>query len=175
MSNSLGLTDEELACLDTVEEIPTWFKQVKIKLLDERFNQDIPKPAYATSGACGIDLRAMGLTYETWITPGSELLLGTGIALEIRNPDIGALIIPRSGLGRKGLVLGNSVGLIDSDYRGEILVSVWNRGSEAIRLEPGDRFAQLLFIPVIRPQFDIVTELGDTDRGHGGFGSTGMR
>jgi len=130
-------------------------------------------PAYATDGAAGLDLRAC-VEAPLTLAPGDTQLIRTGLAIHIGDPALAAVILPRSGLGHKhGIVLGNLVGLIDSDYQGELLVSCWNRGKESFNIQPGERIAQLVFVPVVRAHFDIVDEFEVSDRGAGGFGHTG--
>ncbi|MGM0429616.1 MAG: dUTP diphosphatase [Pseudomonadota bacterium] len=147
--------------------------QVEVKILDDRIGQSIPLPEYATQGSAGMDLRAC-LDQPLTIEPGQTQLIGTGIAMYIGDPNYAATILPRSGLGHKhGLVLGNLVGLIDSDYQGELKVSCWNRSDKAYTIEPGDRIAQLVILPVVQAQMSIVDEFHETDRGEGGFGHSG--
>ncbi|MFS6537024.1 dUTP diphosphatase [Idiomarina loihiensis] len=147
--------------------------QVEVKILDDRIGQSIPLPEYATQGSAGMDLRAC-LDQPLTIEPGQTQLIGTGIAMYIGDPNYAATILPRSGLGHKhGLVLGNLVGLIDSDYQGELKVSCWNRSNQAYTFEPGDRIAQLVILPVVQAQMSIVEEFHETDRGEGGFGHSG--
>ena len=147
--------------------------QVEVKILDDRIGQSIPLPEYATQGSAGMDLRAC-LDQPFTIEPGQTQLIGTGIAMYIGDPNYAATILPRSGLGHKhGLVLGNLVGLIDSDYQGELKVSCWNRSDKAYTIEPGDRIAQLVVLPVVQAQMSIVEEFHETDRGEGGFGHSG--
>ncbi|MTJ01584.1 dUTP diphosphatase [Idiomarina piscisalsi] len=147
--------------------------QVDVKILDERIGQSIPLPKYETSGSAGMDLRAC-LDEPLTIEPGETQLIGTGIAMYIGDPGYAATILPRSGLGHKhGLVLGNLVGLIDSDYQGELKVSCWNRSNKAYTIEPGDRIAQLVILPVVQASMNIVDEFGESDRGEGGFGHSG--
>jgi len=146
---------------------------IEVKILDPRIGQEFPLPAYATSGSAGMDLRAM-LDEQTCLTPGDTLLIPTGIAIHIENPGLAAMILPRSGLGHKhGIVLGNLVGLIDSDYQGQLFVSCWNRGKSEFNIIPGDRIAQLIFVPVVQTQFKIVENFAQSHRGDGGFGHTG--
>ncbi|MBK1680119.1 dUTP diphosphatase [Rhodocyclus tenuis] len=146
---------------------------IDIRLLDPRL-QESP-PHYATAGAAGLDLRAC-IPAPLEINPGETHLVPTGIALHIADPGYAALILPRSGLGHKhGIVLGNLVGLIDSDYQGEIMVSTWNRGSASFTLNPLERLAQLVIVPVVQAQFRVVDEFAASERGAGGFGSTGRR
>lgn len=147
--------------------------QVEVKILDDRIGQSIPLPEYATQGSAGMDLRAC-LDQPLTIEPGQTQLIGTGIAMYIGDPNYAATILPRSGLGHKhGLVLGNLVGLIDSDYQGELKVSCWNRSDKAYTIEPGDRIAQLVILPVVQAKMSIVDEFHETDRGEGGFGHSG--
>lgn len=147
--------------------------QVDVKILDERIGQSIPLPKYETIGSAGMDLRAC-LDEPLTIEPGETQLIGTGIAMYIGDPGYAATILPRSGLGHKhGLVLGNLVGLIDSDYQGELKVSCWNRSNKAYTIEPGDRIAQLVILPVVQASMNIVDEFEESDRGEGGFGHSG--
>ncbi len=144
---------------------------IDVKILDERLRQ-LP-PQYATPGSAGLDLRAC-IAAPVHIHPGETILVPSGIALHLANPGLAAMILPRSGLGHKhGIVLGNLVGLIDSDYQGEILVSTWNRGKEVFVLNPMDRLAQLVIVPVLQVNFNLVSEFEESSRGAGGFGSTG--
>lgn len=146
---------------------------VQIRTLDPRLGREIPLPEYQTEGAAGLDLRAC-LDAPATLDPGGTLRIPTGLAIHIADPGYAAVVLPRSGLGhRHGIVLGNLVGLIDSDYQGELLVSCWNRGSEPYVIEPGDRIAQLVFVPVVRPSFELVDEFPASARGAGGFGHTG--
>ncbi len=148
-------------------------KKVQLKILDSRLGQEIPLPDYATPGSAGLDLRAC-LETETIINPGETLLIPTGIAIHINDPDLAAMLLPRSGLGHKhGIVLGNLVGLIDSDYQGQIFVSCWNRGQQPFTIVPGERIAQMIFVPVIQAEFELVQEFDQSHRGEGGFGHTG--
>lgn len=150
-------------------------ENVKLKVLDERLGTSFPLPERATEGSAGVDLRAC-LEDALELEPGQCELIGTGIALHLDNPGLAAVILPRSGLGHKhGIVLGNLVGLIDSDYQGEIMVSCWNRGSGSFRIEPGDRIAQLVVVPVVPVEFDLVERFESSARGAGGFGHTGKR
>ena len=148
-------------------------KKIQVKVLDARVGKDLPLPAYATDGSAGLDLRAvLDQPYE--LKPGESTLIKTGLAIYIADPHLAAVILPRSGLGHKhGIVLGNLVGLIDSDYQGELMVSCWNRGQSAFTINPGERVAQLVFVPVVRAEFEMVNEFHATARGAGGFGSTG--
>ena len=147
--------------------------RIQLKVLDKRVGNDFPLPAHATMGSAGVDLRAC-LDAPLTLAPGSTELIPTGIAIHIEDPGLAAVILPRSGLGHKhGIVLGNLVGLIDSDYQGQLFVSCWNRGSENFVLEPGARLAQLVVVPVVQVEFDVVDEFSASDRGEGGFGHTG--
>lgn len=146
-------------------------KHIQLKILDERMRDQLP--AYATPGSAGLDLRAC-LDAAIEVQPGSTHLVPTGLAIHVEDPGYAALILPRSGLGHKhGIVLGNLVGLIDSDYQGQLMVSVWNRGATSFVLQPFERIAQLVIVPVVQAQFEIVAEFGASERGAGGFGSTG--
>jgi dUTP pyrophosphatase len=147
--------------------------RIQLRILDPRLGRDFPLPDYATAGSAGVDLRAC-VEAPLTILPGQTLLVPTGMAIHIGDPGIAAVILPRSGLGHKhGIVLGNLVGLIDSDYQGQLLVSCWNRGSEPFDLEPGARLAQMVFVPVLQVGFEVVDEFHATERGVGGFGHTG--
>lgn len=149
--------------------------QVELKILDPRVGTEFPLPEYATTGSAGLDLRAC-LDEAVTLEPGDTELLPTGIAIHMQDPGMAAVILPRSGLGHKhGIVLGNLVGLIDSDYQGQLFVSCWNRGSATFVVEPGERIAQLMFVPVIQAGFEIVDEFKSSERGEGGFGSTGTK
>ena len=143
-----------------------------IRLLDPRLKDTLPQ--YATPGSAGIDLRAC-IDAPRQIAPGETLLVPSGIAIHLGDPKLAAIVLPRSGLGHKhGIVLGNLVGLIDSDYQGEIMISVWNRGAEAFTINPLERLAQLVVVPVVQIEFNIVDEFTASSRGTGGFGSTGQ-
>ena len=147
--------------------------QVEVKILDKRVGDSVELPHYATDGSAGLDLRAV-LDEALTLEPGQVELLNTGIAIHIGDPAVAAVILPRSGLGHKhGIVLGNLVGLIDSDYQGPLMVSCWNRGATTYTIEPGERIAQLVFVPVIQPTLKVVEEFDQSDRGEGGFGSSG--
>ncbi len=147
--------------------------EIELKILDDRLGNDFPLPDYATPGSAGMDLRAM-LQEPLDIAPGQTELIPTGIAIHIADPSLAAVILPRSGLGHKhGIVLGNLVGLIDSDYQGQLFVSCWNRGDTPFRMEIGERLAQLVIIPVVQARFNIVEEFESSDRGEGGFGHSG--
>lgn len=146
---------------------------IKLKILDSRIGKDIPLPEYATSGSAGLDLRAC-LTETLEIKPGETHLVATGMAIHIDDNSMAAVILPRSGLGHKhGIVLGNLVGLIDSDYQGQLFVSVWNRSQDNFTVNVGDRIAQLVFVPVVQAKFDIVESFDESQRAEGGFGHTG--
>ena len=146
---------------------------VQIKVLDKKIGKEIPMPQYATNGSAGLDLRAC-LNDPLEIKPGETKLIPTGLAMHLDNPKYAAMILPRSGLGHKhGIVLGNLVGLIDSDYQGELLISCWNRGVSDFTINPGERIAQMIIVPVVQTQFQIVSDFDDSARGAGGFGHTG--
>lgn len=146
---------------------------LQARILDPRLGQQWPLPTYATTGSAGLDLRAM-LDAPLTLEPGQTTLLPSGMAIHIADPGLAAMVLPRSGLGHKhGIVLGNLVGLIDSDYQGELMVSCWNRGQQAFTIEPGERIAQLVLVPVVQAQLEIVSEFDDSQRGAGGFGHTG--
>lgn len=146
---------------------------IQLKILDPRLGGEIPLPSYATEGAAGLDLRAC-LEEPVTLKPGETFLVPTGMAIHIQDPTLAAVLLPRSGLGHKhGIVLGNLVGLIDSDYQGQIFVSVWNRGHAAFEIAIGDRIAQMAFVPVAKVQFDLVESFIESERGSGGFGHTG--
>ncbi|MCL1076455.1 dUTP diphosphatase [Shewanella dokdonensis] len=148
---------------------------IELKILDGRIGNEFPLPAYATSGSAGMDLRAM-LEAPLTIAPGQTVLIPTGIAVHVADPALAAVILPRSGLGHKhGIVLGNLVGLIDSDYQGPLMVSCWNRSDKPFQIEIGDRLAQLVFVPVVQAQFTVVDEFAASDRGEGGFGHSGTK
>ncbi len=145
--------------------------KIDVKILDARLRDRLPE--YATAGAAGLDLRAC-LEAPLLLEPGATHLVKTGVAIHIADPGYAALILPRSGLGHKhGIVLGNLVGLIDSDYQGELMVSTWNRGATAFTLNPLERLAQLVIVPIVQAQFNVVADFSESDRGAGGFGSTG--
>lgn len=149
--------------------------KIKLKVLDARIGNDFPLPTYATQGSAGLDLRAC-VESTTEVAPGETVLIPTGISIFIDDPALAAVILPRSGLGHKhGIVLGNLVGLIDSDYQGPLMVSMWNRGHQSFTVEPGDRIAQLVFVPIVQADFEIVEEFTSSDRGEGGFGHTGQQ
>ncbi|MBB1322618.1 dUTP diphosphatase [Shewanella sp. SR43-8] len=148
---------------------------IELKIIDSRIGSEFPLPGYATSGSAGMDLRAM--TDATMvIEPGQTVLIPTGIAIHVADPSLAAVILPRSGMGHKhGIVLGNLVGLIDSDYQGQLMVSCWNRSDKPFTLEIGDRLAQLMFVPVVQAAFTLVDEFNSSDRGEGGFGHSGTK
>lgn len=148
-------------------------RRIQLRILDARLGGEFPLPAYATGGSAGVDLRAC-VGENLLLNPGQTTLVPTGIAVHIEDPGLAAVILPRSGLGHKnGIVLGNLVGLIDSDYQGQVMVSCWNRGSEAFIIEPGLRLAQMVFVPVEQVDFEVVSEFTASQRGAGGFGHTG--
>lgn len=150
-------------------------RSLQMKVIDPRIGDSIPRPEYATPGSAGLDLRAC-LDNPLTLHPGETKLIPTGLAIYIEDPQLAAMILPRSGLGHKhGIVLGNLVGLIDSDYQGELMVSCWNRGTDSFTIEVGDRIAQLVLVPVVQAQFDIVDAFVATDRGTGGFGHSGRQ
>jgi len=150
-------------------------QKLQLKVLDPRIGNEFPLPAYATDGSAGMDLRAM-LDAPLDLAPGKTELIPTGIAIHIGDPDLAAVILPRSGLGHKhGIVLGNLVGLIDSDYQGQLFVSCWNRGQETFRVEVGERIAQLMLMPVVRAEFEVVDSFDQSERGAGGFGHSGRQ
>ena len=148
-------------------------KKIKLRILDARVGREFPLPAYATTGSAGMDLRAC-VDADMEIRPGETQLIPTGIALHIADPTVAAVLLPRSGLGHKhGIVLGNLVGLIDSDYQGQIFVSCWNRGHEPFVIHVGERIAQMVFVPVVQAAFEVVNEFDESHRGAGGFGHSG--
>lgn len=150
-------------------------KKLQLKILDPRIGSEIPLPEYATSGSAGMDLRAC-IDGSLNLKPGDTELIPTGIAIHIADPGYAATILPRSGLGHKhGIVLGNLVGLIDSDYQGQLFVSCWNRGNTEFTIDAGDRIAQLVILPVAQVEFETVEEFSDSDRGDGGFGHSGHK
>jgi dUTP pyrophosphatase len=150
-------------------------KTIQLKILDERVGKQFPLPNYATEGSGGLDLRAC-VDSDLTIHPSETHLIPTGLALHIADPQMAAVILPRSGLGHKhGLVLGNLVGLIDSDYQGPLMISCWNRGQQAYTIEPGERIAQLVIVPIMRAEFELVSEFIRTDRGDSGFGGSGKQ
>ena len=148
-------------------------KQIELKILDPRIGKEFPLPEHATAGSAGMDLRAC-IDQPLVIEAGKTELIPTGIAIHIADPKLAATILPRSGLGHKhGIVLGNLVGLIDSDYQGPLMVSCWNRSNESFTLQPGERLAQLVFLPVVQATFEIVDSFDSSERGEGGFGHSG--
>jgi dUTP pyrophosphatase len=150
-------------------------KRLQVRILDPRIGRDYPLPQYATPGSAGVDLRAC-LDEPLTLNPGDTHLIPSGIAIHIADPGYAAVVLPRSGLGHKhGIVLGNLVGLIDSDYQGQIFVSCWNRGQSSFTIEPGERIAQLVIVPVLQVEFDVVNEFVASQRGAGGFGSSGTK
>lgn len=150
-------------------------RKIDLKILDPRIGKEFPLPQYATEGSAGLDLRAC-LDEALIVTPGQTHLVPTGLAIHIGDSSLAATILPRSGLGHKhGIVLGNLVGLIDSDYQGQLMVSVWNRGQDTFTIEPGDRIAQLVFVPVVQAEFNLVGDFDASQRGDGGFGHSGKQ
>ena len=148
-------------------------KKIQLKLLDPRLGNEIPLPTYATDGSAGLDMRAC-LDQAIVLQPGETTLIPTGLAIYIADPSLAAILLPRSGLGHKhGIVLGNLVGLIDSDYQGQVFVSCWNRGQSAFSIEVGERIAQMVFVPVVQTEFECVDDFHETQRGSGGFGHSG--
>ena len=148
-------------------------QKIELKILDPRLGGEFPLPHYATDGSAGMDLRAC-LESSLEIQPGQTELIPTGLAIHVADPSVAAIILPRSGLGHKhGIVLGNLVGLIDSDYQGQVFVSCWNRGQKPFMIEVGERIAQMVFVPVIQAEFDIVEDFDTSRRGAGGFGHSG--
>jgi dUTP pyrophosphatase len=150
-------------------------RKVKLRILDPRIGKEFPLPTHATHGSAGMDLRAC-IDAPLKLAPGATSLIPTGVSIYIEDPTLAALLLPRSGLGHKnGIVLGNLVGLIDSDYQGPLMVSVWNRGSSEFTISPGDRIAQMVMVPVVQVDFEVVEDFSVTLRGDGGFGSSGHR
>ncbi len=148
-------------------------RSIDLKILDPRVGDSIPLPHYATDGSAGLDMRAV-IDETLCVTPGETVLVPTGIAIHVADPGLAAVLLPRSGLGHKhGLVLGNLTGLIDSDYQGQVYISCWNRSSKAYDIQPGERIAQMVFVPIEQVQFNIVEEFDDSERGAGGFGQSG--
>lgn len=146
---------------------------IQLKILDQRIGHEFPLPTYATEASAGLDLRAC-INQPLQLSPGSVELIATGIAIHIEDPHLAAVILPRSGIGHKhGIVLGNLVGLIDADYQGELKISCWNRGNDIYTIHPGDRIAQLVILPIVRAEFNVVSEFTATNRGAGGFGHSG--
>ncbi len=150
-------------------------KAIELKILDPRIGTEYPLPTYATPGSAGLDLRAL-LDAPLTLKPGQTELIPTGIAIHIGDANLCATILPRSGMGHKhGIVLGNLVGFIDSDYQGQFMVSTWNRGQADFTIQPGDRIAQLVFMPVVQAEFSLVTDFDQSERGEGGFGHSGRQ
>ena len=150
-------------------------QSIQVKLLDPRFGDEWPLPAYATQASAGMDLRA-AIEAPLLLGPGDTALVPSGISIHLADPHLCAVVLPRSGLGhRHGIVLGNGTGLIDADYQGPLLISVWNRGQEAFTIQPGDRIAQLVVLPITRVSLQVVDTFADSARGEGGFGHTGVR
>lgn len=148
-------------------------RPLKVRILDARIGKDFPLPQYATSGSAGLDLRAC-IDAPLLLEPGKSELVPTGLSIYVEDPGLAAVILPRSGLGHKhGVVLGNLVGLIDSDYQGPLMVSVWNRGREPFTVQPGERIAQLIVVPVVQVDLEVVEDFAATSRGQGGFGHSG--
>lgn len=148
-------------------------RSIELKILDPRVGDTIPLPHYATDGSAGLDMRAV-IDDAITVSPGETVLVPTGLAIHVADPGLAAVLLPRSGLGHKhGLVLGNLTGLIDSDYQGQVFISCWNRGNNAYEIQPGERIAQMVFVPVEQVQFNVVEEFEDSDRGAGGFGHSG--
>jgi len=155
------------------DSIPASRRPLQVRVLDARVGREFPLPHYATAGSAGLDLRAC-LDAPLKLDPGATQLIPTGIAIHVDDPGLAAVLLPRSGLGHKhGIVLGNLVGLIDSDYQGQVMVSCWNRGSAAFTIEPGERIAQMVIVPVVQVEFEIVDDFSASHRGAGGFGSSG--
>ena len=150
-------------------------QKIQLKILDQRLGNEFPLPHYATEGSAGMDMRAC-LEAPLEMAPGDTHLIPTGMAIHVADAGLAAILLPRSGLGHKhGIVLGNLVGLIDSDYQGQVFVSCWNRGNETFIVEPGERIAQMVIVPVVHADFEIVEEFVDSARGAGGFGHTGRQ
>lgn len=148
-------------------------RTIRVRILDARLGRELPLPAYATAGSAGLDLRAC-LDAPLDLEPGRAELIPTGLAIHLEDPGLAAVILPRSGLGHKhGIVLGNLVGLIDSDYQGQLMVSCWNRGQETFRIEPGERIAQLLVVPIVQVDLEVCADFTSSTRGAGGFGHSG--
>ena len=148
-------------------------RSIELKILDSRLGDSVELPHYATGGSAGLDMRAC-IDEPLTVEPGETVLVPTGLAIHIGDPGLAAVLLPRSGLGHKhGLVLGNLTGLIDSDYQGQVYISCWNRGSKSYEIQPAERIAQMVFVPVEQVKFDVVEEFADSDRGDGGFGHSG--
>lgn len=150
-------------------------RRLRVKVLDARIGREFPLPQYATSGSAGVDLRAC-LDSPLVLEPGQTQLIPTGIAIHLDDPGLAAVLLPRSGLGHQhGIVLGNLVGLIDSDYQGQVFVSCWNRAQQGFTIQPGERIAQLVIVPVVQVQFEVVSDFEESRRGAGGFGHSGRQ
>jgi dUTP pyrophosphatase len=150
-------------------------KSIQLKILDNRLGRDFDLPHYATDGSAGMDVRAC-VDEAVTLSPGDTQLIPSGFAIHVADPNLAAVLLPRSGLGHKhGIVLGNLTGLIDSDYQGQVFVSVWNRGKEAFTIEPGERIAQMVFVPVVQASFEVVDSFESSQRGDGGFGHSGRQ
>ena len=150
-------------------------RSVELKILDARVGDAYPLPHYATDGSAGLDMRAC-IDEPLTVSPGETVLVPSGLAIHVADPGLAAVLLPRSGLGHKhGVVFGNLTGLIDSDYQGQVFVSIWNRGSKAYDIDPGERIAQMVFVPVERVEFRVVETFEDSSRGDGGFGHTGQQ
>ena len=148
-------------------------RSIELKILDARVGDSIPLPHYATEGSAGLDMRAV-IDEPLTVQPGETHLVPTGLAIHVKDPGLAAVLLPRSGLGHKhGLVLGNLTGLIDSDYQGQVFISCWNRSSKAYEITPGERIAQMVFVPVEQVRFEVVEEFAGSERGEGGFGHSG--
>ena len=157
-----------------MSDAPRARRALKVRILDARLGHEFPLPAYATDGSAGLDLRAC-VDAPLLLAPGRAELIPTGLAIHLDDPALAAVILPRSGLGhRHGIVLGNLVGLIDSDYQGQLLLSCWNRGTEPFTLRPGERIAQLVVVPVVQVELEVVAEFATSARGAGGFGHSGQ-
>lgn len=150
-------------------------QKIQLKILDKRIGNEFPLPQHATDGSAGMDMRAC-VDEHVRVEPGETHLIPTGLSIHIADPGLAAVLLPRSGLGHKhGIVLGNLVGLIDSDYQGQVFVSVWNRSEHSFTIEPGDRIAQMVFVPVVQAEFEVVDEFDTSNRGAGGFGHSGKK
>ena len=150
-------------------------RSIELKILDARVGDEYPLPHYATEGSAGLDMRAC-IDEPLTVSPGDTVLIPSGVAIHIGDPGLAAVLLPRSGLGHKhGLVLGNLTGLIDSDYQGQVFVSIWNRSDRDYEISPGERIAQMVFVPVEQVQFNVVEEFDDSSRGEGGFGHSGQK